>query len=156
MQFLDTFADILRDNWDKVLLLLTTPVVAGFSVWKVGNIFIKLIQNWTAKKYTAKQKIYTERVESAVEGIKDYVAETIKSEVKSYADTVALTFNELQEKTQQTKQSIYEEIFDKKMEVQEIAQDLKSDIIEEVNTISEEVPEVEEVVESEKKKIDLL
>lgn len=160
MEFLDKLQDLLLNHWDK-LLVYFSMIPAGCLVWKVGNIFVKLVQNWTAKKYTKKQKEYTERITAEINEMREFVKETIHEEIKSYVGVVKDTFNELQEKTQENKQKIYEKIFDKKMEVQEIVQDIKEDVKAEIDTISEEIPEIEEVsepevIEPEKKKVDLL
>lgn len=157
MEWLNELADILSNNWEQVLLIIGTPVVGGVTIWKIGSIFVKLIQNWTAKKYTAKQKEYTERIEKAINGIKVELVEDVKEEIKGYADSVMNTFNELQEKTQATKQAIYNEIFDKQMEVQEIVQDVVKDVKEEVQEVAQEVEEEQPQLEEETKKVvDLL
>lgn len=163
MEWLNTLQDILAENWAKVLLWLTTPVVAGFSIWKIGGIVIKLIQNYTAKKYTKKQKEYTERLESAIVDIKNSLLQGMKEEVKLYADSIKNGFNDLQEKTQEYKQKVYEEIFNGKQEIEQIVQEVKTDFEAEIKEISEEIPEPEEIVEElpiieelPKKKVDLL
>lgn len=161
MEFLDRLADILSNYWSQFLLIIGTPIIGGVSLWKIGCVFELLIKNWTAKKYTAKQKIYTERIEKAINGIKVELVEEVKNEVKVYADSVKDTFNELQEKTQQTKQKIYNEIFDKAMEVEEIVQDVVLDVKEEIEQVVQEVeseqiePQPEKEIEV-SKKVDLL
>ena len=55
---MEWFNDLIVNNWDKVLAWLSM-IPAGALIWKFGNIFVRLIQNWTAKKYTKKQKEYT-------------------------------------------------------------------------------------------------
>lgn len=159
---MDWFNDLIVNNWDKVLAWLSM-IPAGTLIWKLGNIFVKLIQNWTAKKYTKKQKEYTERLESTINGLKDFVKETIKAEVGSYVGTIQNTFNELEQKKQKAKEEIYEGIFGAKMEVKEIVQEIKQDVETEIQSISEEIPELEETIkpveESEpepQKKVDLL
>lgn len=144
MEWLNQFADILRDNWAKVLLIFSTPVVGGLTVWQLGRIVVKFIQNRTAKKYTAKQKEYRDEVVTAISGLKEFIAEQVKNEVKESTEKIAQTFNELQLKTQETKQAIYEKIFDTKMEVKEIAQEIKTDVETEIAEIKQDVIEEEE------------
>lgn len=159
MEWLNQLADILSNNWEQVLLIIGTPIVSGVSLWKIGNIIVRLVQNWTAKKYTAKQKEYTERVEKAINSIKVELVEEVKGEIKGYADSVMNTFNELQEKTQQAKQKIYNDIFNKSMEVQEIVQDVVQDVKEEVEQVAQEVEEEQPEPQQEeevKKVVDLL
>ena len=154
----------LTMNIDKLFLYIGGSTFGGISLWKIFSILVALIKNHTAKKYTKKQEEYTKRVENAINGIKEFVKETIKEEVKIYADTIKGGFNELQQKTQAEKQKIYNEIFNKKQEVIEIVQDIKEDIkneIEEVTAETEEIPEVieekETIIEEEpNNKIDLL
>ena len=166
MEWLDSLQDLLLNYWDKILLYFSM-IPAGALVWKVGNIFVSLIKNWTAKKYTKKQQEYTERLASEINGLKGFLQDTIKEEVRNYVMVVKDTFNELQEKTQENKQKIYEKIFEKKMNVQEIVQEIKEDVKTEIEAISEEIPELEEVIEEKqeqvveasnelKKKVDLL
>lgn len=159
MEWLNQFADILSSNWEHLLLIISTPIVGGVSIWKIGSICVGLLQNWNNKKYTVKQKEYTERVENAINQIKVELVEQVKGEIKGYAESVMDTFNELQEKTQKTKQAIYNEIFDKSMEVQEIVQDVVQDVKEEIEQVAQEVEEQQqeqkqEIIEN--KKVDLL
>ena len=167
MEWLNTLQDILINHWWKVLLWLNTPIVAGLSIWKIGSIIVKLIQNHIAKKYTKKQKEYTERLEKKIDEFKEFVGQTIKEEVKLYADSIKDGFNDLQAKTQEHKQKVYEEIFNKKQEFKEIVQEVKTDFDNEIKEISEEIPEPQEVIDEKveelptiedlpKKKVDLL
>ena len=54
---MEWFNDLIVNNWDKVLAWLSM-IPASALIWKLGNIFVRLIQNWTAKKYTKKQSIH--------------------------------------------------------------------------------------------------
>lgn len=148
MEFLNQLADILANNWEKVLVILSTPIVSGIALWKIGAIFVKIIQNFTAKKYTARQKEYTDRIEKTINDLKVSILAEVKDEIR----TINTTFNELEAKTQEKRQAIYNDIFGTKMEVQEIVQDIVSDVKEEVQEIEQELPELEE----ETKKVDLL
>lgn len=167
MEWLNQFADILRDNWAKVLLIFSTPVVGGLTVWQLGRIVVKFIQNRTAKKYTAKQKEYRDEIFGAINELKEFVVEKFKEQGQNTTQTIANTFNDLQLKTQETKQAIYEKIFDTKMEVKEIAQEIKTDVETEIAEIKEDVIEEEQQIIQEEenepeqaeetpKKVDLL
>lgn len=153
MDWLNQFADILRDNWAKVLLILSTPVVGGLTVWQLGKIVVKAIQNGTAKKYTAKQKEYRDEVVQTINGLKEFIAQQVKEEVKESTEKIAQTFNDLQLKTQETKQAIYEKIFDTKMEIKEITQEIKADVETEFEEIKQEIIEEEEQIKEEENEI---
>lgn len=161
MEWLDKFADIVANNWDKVLLWLTTPIVAGFSIWKIGSIIVAFIKNRTAKKYLKQAKEEKEKTLAEIRQLKEFVEETIKAEIKVYADTLVQTFNDLEKKKQEVKEQIYEKIFNEKMEVQEVVQEIAIEPEQEpeIEPIAEETEKVEEVIEEEPiepKKADLL
>lgn len=166
MEILDQIQDLLVNHWDKLVLAFSMLPI-GLTVWKVGSIFIKLIQNFTAKKYVKKVKEYNDRILAEINNTKEFIKDTIKEEVQLYASEINSTFNNLQKKELETKEKIYEEIFEEKMNVQEIVEDAKTDIVEEIKTIEQEteIPQVEtqeiiegavEQVAEETKKVDLL
>lgn len=166
MEILDQIQDLLVNHWDKLVLAFSMLPI-GLTVWKVGSIFIKLIQNFTAKKYVKKVKEYNDRILAEINNTKEFIKDTIKEEVQLYASEINSTFNNLQKKELEQKEKIYEEIFEEKMNVQEIVEDMKTDVVEEIKTIEQEteIPQVEtqevidnavEQVAEETKKVDLL
>ena len=160
MEFLDRLQDLLVNYWDKILLYFSMLPI-GVVAWKVGNIFVSLIKNRTAKKYLKKIQEERAKLSAEIQGIRELVKQDIREEVKLYADSVKDTFNRLQEKTQEAKQLIYEQTFNKQMEVQEIVQEIKNEV--EIPVVTEEIPQEEEIIEVQeeivvepKKKVDLL
>lgn len=151
MEVLQEILQWLTMNLDRLFLYIGGSALGGISLWKLLSIFNALVKNYTARKYTKKTKEYTERLENTINSMKDFVRDTIKEEVKNYADTIKTGFNELQEKSQATKQKIYNEIFNKKEEVIEIVQDINTDLKAEIEPILNENEKVEEVVEEEPK-----
>lgn len=162
MEWLDRLQDLLLNHWDKILLYFTTIPVSVI-VWKVGNIFVSLIKNRTAKKYLKKIQEERAKLSAEIQEVKECVKNNIKEEVRLYVDAVRDTFNNLQEKTQEQKQKIYEETFGDKMEVTEIKEEIKTEQEAEISVVEEEKPQEEEIIEVQeevvvepKKKVDLL
>lgn len=152
MEILDQIQDLLVNHWDKLLLYFSMLPI-GLTTWKIGSIFIKLIQNWTAKKYTKKQKEYSDKVLAEINNIKGFISNTIKEEVKLYVGEIKKTFNNLQQKTLEAKEKVYQEIFETKMNVQEIVEEIKQDAIEEVKAIEQEVEQKQQELQEEPQEI---
>jgi len=159
MEWLNQFADILRDNWAKVLLIFSTPVVSGLTIWQICNLIIAAYKRKTAKKVLDKITEVEQRVDSKIAELKDFVVEKFKEQGQNTTQTIANTFNELQLKTQETKQAIYEKIFDTKMEVKEITQEVKTEIDNEIAEIKKEAETeddrpVEEIIKDDSTEIE--
>lgn len=110
MEWLTQFADILRDNWAKVLLWVTAPVVGGISVWQIFSFIVSCVKNRTAKKYIEPLKAEFNDLKQSVEQFKGDVASILAEKVDEYSNKLVVQFNELAEKMQARKQEIYEEI----------------------------------------------
>lgn len=110
MEWLTQFADILRDNWAKVLLWITTPIISGISLWQLLSFFINLIKNRTAKKYMMPLKNEIEKIMQNIDGFKGEISSIFAEKVEEYSKQLMAQFNELADKTQARKQEIYEEI----------------------------------------------
>ena len=110
MEWITQFADVLRDNWAKVLLWITAPVVGGVSLWQLFSFLVGLIKNHTAKKYTKPLKNEFNELKKSIEQFKTDVSNILAEKVEEYSKQLMAQFNELADKTQARKQQIYEEI----------------------------------------------
>ena len=102
--------DFIRENWAKVLLIITTPIVGGISIWQLLMFFVNLVKDNTAKKYfkpsSAKYKKKKKEFEAMQESFKIMLAE-FKAENTNNIKTVIAEFMASYE---ETKRLIYNDI----------------------------------------------
>lgn len=153
MEWITQFADVLRDNWAKVLLWITAPVVGGVSLWQLFSFLVGLIKNHTAKKYTKPLKNEFSELKKSIEQFKIDVSNILAEKVEEYSKQLMAQFNELADKTQARKQEIYEEIIgipntpeviEKKIEMVTKPNDAEIDSVAEKDEKVEEVIKVED------------
>lgn len=155
MEIIDRLQDLLANYWDKVLLWITTPIIAGFSIWKIGTILVKLIQNRTARKYTQKVQQLRNEIVEQVSQFKEEVKAEIKQDLDAYSKEIDNKFNRLQEKELAKKEEIYAEIFEGKQLAKQVIEEVKEveqDIVEEIK----EEPKKEEKKQPKEEKVELL
>lgn len=102
--------EFFQENWAKLLLIITTPIVGGISIWQLLMFFVNLVKNNTAKKYfkplSAKYDEIKTEFEKMQDSFKEMIAE-FKAENTNNIKTVIANFVASYENT---KKQIYQDI----------------------------------------------
>lgn len=139
----------LTMNIDKLTIWLSGTTLGGITLWKLGSFIVSLIKNGKTKKYLAKIEEIKIEFDKKIIELKDFTTQVAHEQAQEIAQEFIDTFNRVQAKNIEAKEKIYNEIFNKKMEIEEIIEDFGNNIEVEITPVINENDKVEEVINDE-------
>lgn len=110
MEWVTQATDFVSQNWDKILLWVTTPVVSGLSVWQLFKLIITIIRNFTAKRYSKPLEAKYNELKAQIDNFVNQVNELFKEEVKQFSLDMQEQFNNVMLNYTNQKQAIYDKL----------------------------------------------
>lgn len=154
MEWVTQATDFVSQNWDKILLWITAPVVSGLSVWQLFKLVITIVRNFTAKRYSKPLEAKYNELKAQIDNFVNQVNELFKEEVKQFSLDMQEQFNNVMLNYTNQKQAIYDKlVLGKVIEEEEIPEE-KIVLVENTtkNTpILNETEKVEEIIEETEK-----
>lgn len=154
-QWLNDLQTLLSEKWLEVLAILSTPIVGGLTIWKLGSIIVNLIRRKTFKKYLDPLKAQVDTLKNALDDTKQQLKDVLtstKEEIvvevcKNLKEMLQSTFNEYEK----TKTKIYNDIINENGEnLEDLIKEFEPNVVkveEQINTVEEQINEVSNIIQ---------
>lgn len=119
--------EFFQANWAKLLLIITTPIVGGISIWQLLMFFVNLVKNNTAKKYFKPLSTKYAEIKAEFEKMQDSFKTMIAEFKAENADNIKAVIADFMASYENTKKLIYNDIIN--------ADDTLKELNEETSTI---------------------
>lgn len=142
MEIFEKLTDIIVEHWDKVVLILTTPIISGLSIWGI----IKIILNILSKKKSVESKFTELKAEN--QALKSDII-NLNELINNLPTMVLNGIKEFEKDKELAKQKVYDAIMNGKEQVAELQTDInklyESAVEKGKEVVEETITEIEEV-----------
>lgn len=102
--------EFFQENWVKLLLIITTPIVGGISIWQLLMFFVNLVKNNTAKKYFKPLSAKYDEIKAEFENMQISFKEMINEFRAENTQNIKVVIADFMATYENTKKSIYNDI----------------------------------------------
>ena len=102
--------EFFQANWAKLLLIITTPIVGGISIWQLLMFFVNLVKNNTAKKYFKPLSAKYDEIKAEFENMQISFKEMINEFRAENTENIKVVIADFMAEYENTKKLIYKDI----------------------------------------------
>lgn len=121
--------EFFQANWAKLLLIITTPIVGGISIWQLLMFFVNLVKNNTAKKYFKPLSAKYAEIKTEFEKMQASFKEMINEFKTENTENIKVVIADFMATYENTKKLIYNDIINADDTLKELNEETSTTIV---------------------------
>ena len=121
--------EFFQENWAKLLLIITTPIVGGISIWQLLMFFVNLVKNNTAKKYFKPLSAKYDEIKVEFEKMQDSFKTMIAEFKAENTDNIKAVIADFMASYENTNKLIYNDIINSDDTLKELNEETTTTVI---------------------------